>query len=59
MRNPLKRYYFMAGTTVLKIFDCTTDIWFWQNPQDAVTDVLEMWRKEYGDNVSITEVTRI
>ncbi len=59
MRNPLKRYYFAYGETRTKTFDCTTDQWFWKNPQDAVTEILDMWHKMYGDDVTIKYVGRI
>lgn len=58
MRNPFKKYYFASGENYAKNFDCTIDIWFWQNPQDAVTDVLDMWSKKYGD-VSIRSFTKL
>jgi hypothetical protein len=50
VKNPLKRYYFACGETQLKMFDCTINQWRWQNPQDAVTEVLEVWRQMYGKN---------
>lgn len=50
MKNPLKRYYFAYGETQLKMFDCTVGQWRWKNPQDAVTEVLELWRGMYGAN---------
>lgn len=58
MRNPLKRYYFLSGDSGLKMFDCTATAWLWDNPQDAVTEVINMWRQEYG-SVSIRSVTRL
>lgn len=59
MKNPLKRYYFAAGETPLKLIDCTIDQWRWQNPQDAVTEVLTTWQEIHGPSVSVRSFTKI
>lgn len=59
MRNPLKRYYFASGESTYKKFDASIDQWFWKNPQDVVTQILDAWNEKYGNSVTINYFGRI